>query len=622
MRTIKSLLRFLLVLPIFISSCYDDTELWEHIRDHEYRITKLEDFCNQINSNLISLHEVIVAIQAREYVKDVIPVYEEGFCIGYTITFHGRDPITLFNGKNGTDAQTPIIGIKKDTDGVWYWTLNGNWLLDESGYRVVASGHDGSDGQDGTNGITPQLKIENDYWWVSYDNGDSWEQLDLALVQENNNECSVIKSISQDQHFVTIVLATGEIIQLTKQNPTSSQSEIHNIENIGVQVYNKVVYNSNDYSYSCIGYMSSALGYPFNQIPNGKIIQTDVDATAQSRCLEYADNAGFVRSTKTQLDLSSDEYVIYNLEGGKIYYYRIYKDSDPYLLLNSGVFETSGSVRQLKIDANSNSGQEWLYNVRDLGGWSVGNSRRMRYGVLFRGPEFNHIKDGEESILISDSGIKELKRLGVSAELDLRTVAEISGYEYSILGPDAVYINQPVDQWFYRLNIYCPVKGKATDYANAIRCILSCLRENRGVYIHCAGGCDRTGALCAIIEGLCGVSENDINHDYELSKRDRSREYYSLSNGAKYDGDFKFAMEYIKGLVEYNGHIYVYYRQHYYDTEKNVDNYLPTPISDDELIRALNNCHRGTLQDRFRRLMKIGGLSMQEMLEIESFLCS
>ncbi|MBO4417855.1 MAG: tyrosine-protein phosphatase [Bacteroidales bacterium] len=623
MRAIKDLLLFLLVLPIFISSCYDDAELWERIRDHEYRITKLEDFCSKINSNLVSLHEVVVAIQAREYVKDVIPIYDEGLCIGYTITFNGRNPITLFNGKNGTDAQTPIIGIKKEADGAWYWTLNGNWLLDESGSRVIASGKDGREVNDGTNGITPQLKIENDYWWISYNDGESWVQLGLAFDRENNNECSVIKSITQDQHFVTIVLANGEIIQLTKQNSARCQSENpHNIENIGVQVYKQVVYNSNDYSYTCIGYMASALARPYNQIPNGKIIKTDVDASAQSRYLEYADNADYINSNSIQLDLSSEKYVLYNLEGDKIYYYRIYKDNDPYLLLNSGMFETSGSIRQLKIDTSSGANREWLNNVRDIGGWQVGNNRRIRYGVIFRGPEFNHIKEGEESILISDSGIKELKRLGVSAELDLRTVAEISGHEYSVLGSDVVYLNQPVDQWFYRLNIYFPVKKNASYYADAIRHILSCLRENRGVYIHCAGGCDRTGALCAIIEGLCGVSENDINHDYELSNRDRSREYYALAKGAKYDGDFKFAMEYIKGLVEYNGHIYVFYRQYYYDTEKNVDNYLPAPISDEELIHALNNCHRGTFQDRFRLLMKIGGLSMQEMLELESFLCS
>ena len=216
MRVIKGLIRFLWVVSIFVSSCYDDSELWEHIRDHENRITKLEDFCNQINNNLISLRNVIDAIQTREYVKDVIPVYDEGCCIGYTITFNGRDPITLLNGKNGTNAQTPIIGVKKDADGVWYWTLNGNWLLDESGSMVVASGRNGSDGHDGmdgsngndgidgTNGITPQLIIENDNWMVSYDNGVNWQILGPAYQLNDKDECPVIKSITQDEHFRTI----------------------------------------------------------------------------------------------------------------------------------------------------------------------------------------------------------------------------------------------------------------------------------------------------------------------------------------------------------------------------------------------------------------------------------
>ena len=56
--------------------------------------------------------------------------------------------------------------MKKDTDGIYYWTLDGEWLTDEKGNKVKAQGTDGKDGvdgEDGTNGkdgITPQLKIE------------------------------------------------------------------------------------------------------------------------------------------------------------------------------------------------------------------------------------------------------------------------------------------------------------------------------------------------------------------------------------------------------------------------------------------------------------------------------
>jgi hypothetical protein len=41
-------------------------------------------------------------------------------------------------------------------------------------------GKDGADGSNGQDGITPQLKIENGYWYVSYDNGTTWKQLAKA----------------------------------------------------------------------------------------------------------------------------------------------------------------------------------------------------------------------------------------------------------------------------------------------------------------------------------------------------------------------------------------------------------------------------------------------------------
>ena len=107
--------------------------------------------------------------------------------------------------------------------------------------------------------------------------------------------------------------------------------ETHNIENIGVQAYQQVIYNNNDYSYSCIDVLQTALASPYNQIPNGKVIQTDTDALANSRILEYADNDGFVHGTRINLDLSSKEYILYNFEGSKTYYYRVYRDNDPNL---------------------------------------------------------------------------------------------------------------------------------------------------------------------------------------------------------------------------------------------------------------------------------------------------
>ena len=617
MISVRSVFLSLAFSPLFLLSCYDDSELWARKNDYESRDIEPAAFCYSINSNIVSLTDVIASIEAKDYVKAVIPVYDNGNCIGYTLVFNERGSTTLYNNSFLTDALPPALGIKKDESGFWHWTIDDGRLLNGTEDEVIITG-------DIKQGVIPiQVKVEDSFWWFSHDESRSWSKL-CPIVQNCGVKVRpIIEGITQNNCFVSIALTSGDTIQVSKKNPSDFRSEgVLNIENKGVVAYHKQVYDNSDYSYSCIDLWRSSLTRPFCEIPNGKVITTTVDYSATSRCLEYADNAEFRNSSIIDLDLTSSSYTLYNLEGNKDYYYRVYKDGEPYYLLNTGKFETIGTIRQLKIDANPAYGKEWLYGVRDLGGWDIGDERKIHYGILFRGPEFNHFAQGEEVVWLAYSGIKELKRLGVSVELDLRSNNEIQGDTSSILGHDVQYVNVPLDQWFYRLNIYYTVRNRANAFANAIRVILSFIKENKGVYIHCAGGCDRTGALCAIIEGLCGVSENDINHDYELSMRDRSREYYSLANGTKYDGDLKFAMEYIKGLRKHNNHIYVYYRGRYYDAEAEVLNFMPRSVSDPALINALNYCSSGSLKDRFRLLMELGGLSTQEMDELEAFLCA
>ena len=83
------------------------------------------------------------------------------------------------NGTNGADGLTPSIGE------------NGNWWIGETDTGVKAAatdGADGKDGADGTNGVdgrTPQLKIGDDnFWYVSYDNGQNWESLNVKATGE------------------------------------------------------------------------------------------------------------------------------------------------------------------------------------------------------------------------------------------------------------------------------------------------------------------------------------------------------------------------------------------------------------------------------------------------------
>ena len=56
------------------------------------------------------------------------------------------------DGDDGDDATMPTIGLAKGTDGNWYWTLNGELILDQNGDPVRANGENGEPGDDGQPG--------------------------------------------------------------------------------------------------------------------------------------------------------------------------------------------------------------------------------------------------------------------------------------------------------------------------------------------------------------------------------------------------------------------------------------------------------------------------------------
>lgn len=192
------------ILPIIaaialLASCHQ--AIWDKLNDHEARITRLEQMCNQFNTNINALQVLVNAIEQRDYIKEVVPLTENNLIVGYTITFNKSNPINIYNGKNGQDAKAPVIGIRKEED-VWYWTLNGEWILDQEGNKVRADG------------VSPMLKIEEEKWWVSYDSGATWNP--LGAIEGNQGGDSMFKEVKQDERFWYFILADGEQIKIAK----------------------------------------------------------------------------------------------------------------------------------------------------------------------------------------------------------------------------------------------------------------------------------------------------------------------------------------------------------------------------------------------------------------------
>lgn len=233
------------------SACskFDDSKIWNELNSLGNRVTSLETLCSQMNTNILSLQTIVTALQGNETITSV---YNLPNSEGYVITFSSGRTITIYNGKDGLDGKdgidgtngkdgkdgvdgkdgsTPVVGVKKDTDGIYYWTLNGEWLLDSAGNKIKAVGTDGADGKDGVDGtngkdgITPQLKIEDGNWYVSTDNGLTWAMLGKATGDNGKDGAdgdSIFSSVVENEYSVVFTLADGSTITIAKSKGDST----------------------------------------------------------------------------------------------------------------------------------------------------------------------------------------------------------------------------------------------------------------------------------------------------------------------------------------------------------------------------------------------------------------
>ena len=181
----------------------------------------LQRLCNETNTNLSALQTIVTALQNNDYITSVDPLTENGKVVGYTIKFAKSNPIVIYNGKDGADGNTPVIGVKKDTDGIYYWTLDGEFIVVD-GQKIKAQGTDGNNGADGSDGVTPKLEIREGYWWISYDNGTNWTQLGKATGEDGKDADSI--KITQDENNVYFELADGTVITMPQNNDTTTQN--------------------------------------------------------------------------------------------------------------------------------------------------------------------------------------------------------------------------------------------------------------------------------------------------------------------------------------------------------------------------------------------------------------
>jgi protein-tyrosine phosphatase len=204
---------------------------------------------------------------------------------------------------------------------------------------------------------------------------------------------------------------------------------------------------------------------------------------------------------------TENSYDVYNLYVATDYYWRITADfgKDGKSVSRCYSFTTeSDAPRNLYVDG--------VTNVRDLGGWECDNGR-VKQGLLFRCGRLNVSFASEETDEITEEGKKTMtESLGVRSEIDLRKASnnEVGRITASPLGESVQYFSCPLE-W--------DVSNILTENSDMVGTIFSILadEDNYPVIYHCNIGTDRTGLIAFLVNGLMGVSEEDLYRDYLFS---------------------------------------------------------------------------------------------------------
>lgn len=184
----------LLVSPPLLTGCddYDDSELWQNVNDLKSRIEALETKIGQMNTEIAALQKIV---------DDAVTVVKvEKGADGYVIYFSDNTTAEIKNGTAGADA--PVIGVKQDTDEVYYWTITTDgkteWLM-AGGAKLRVTGES----------VKPVMSVDDEgYWTISYDGGKTSERIldaagdPVSAVTEGSSIGSLFKSVNYDDNNV------------------------------------------------------------------------------------------------------------------------------------------------------------------------------------------------------------------------------------------------------------------------------------------------------------------------------------------------------------------------------------------------------------------------------------
>ena len=272
-----------------------------------------------------------------------------------------------------------------------------------------------------------------------------------------------------------------------------------NTENYQVRMFKQVTYTS---SSSSVVSTYNAVSPARRDLPHAVGIPVPECDAAVTKEVKYGLTADLSDARTATVYNDAPICYIPNLIPGNTYYYEVVAGTD---VISKGQFDVKGEVRMMYAPS--------VYNLRDLGGYTMQDGRVTRYGLIYRGGEVN----GYHAPVQDD--LTQLKALGIGAEIDLRyndsydQDRETNKSGYGFVKGDTYYFAGANDYTADQvLNTATMARLK-----EEFQFLMKHIRQGRGVHFHCVFGADRTGFFAFLIEGLLGFTLNDMYHDYEFT---------------------------------------------------------------------------------------------------------
>ena len=303
-------------------------------------------------------------------------------------------------------------------------------------------------------------------------------------------------------------------------------------ESIGADVdpykYHEISLNIED---SAKGYLDTGDVNGQNRTVNGQI--PDRSDKNLGVDLEFAVKEGF--ETDEYKVLVSEKQDMSNAKefktsGNKVNVNNLFVNTDYYWKVVAGNEESN--VEKFTTDdyprwmtCRSLTGEEdgrGIYNVRDLGGYMTESGHRVKQGLVYRGGEITTMTNSGHYNTITEVAKKAFREdMGMvgGVELDLRGTSDI-GDNYKACG---FAENGDIEYVMHAIKSY---EQTFTNTRSEVAPIFEILKnaDTKPVYFHCFGGADRTGTIGFLLNGLLGVSYEDLVIDFELTS------YSSINN--------------------------------------------------------------------------------------------